>query len=282
MDLFSGAGGMSLGFEQAGFDIVLAVDRDPYHVAVHKRNFPYGAVICGSVADLTGERILAAAGLEGEPDLVFGGPPCQGFSHMGLRDPGDQRNTLVDEFVRIVGELRPNAVVIENVVGMHSGKTRPIFERALSSLKTHGYRVTAPVRTLNAADFGVPQSRERLFILALRDDFGGEISYPKGPCHGQPDRPTVLQAIGDLPNLELHERLFSKDVIPYDNVPGEKDDYALVARGIQADPSDFSHTWLASRGLLGLSASQAQCSRRGVVFRHKAGEDGPWTQAAET
>src|SRR5688500_14841412 len=101
VDLYSGAGGMSLGFEQAGFDILFAADRDAHHVAAHHRNFPYGVAFCGAVEDLTADRIreLAALG-DRRVDLLFGGPPCQGFSHMGHRDASDPRNTLVDEFVR--------------------------------------------------------------------------------------------------------------------------------------------------------------------------------------
>ncbi|MBL8863963.1 MAG: DNA cytosine methyltransferase, partial [Planctomycetia bacterium] len=82
VDLFCGAGGMSLGFEQAGFDVMLGVDLDGYHCATHERNFPYGKTLCRSVASLTRDEIFAALEGQKEVDVVFGGPPCQGFSNM--------------------------------------------------------------------------------------------------------------------------------------------------------------------------------------------------------
>ena len=106
VDLFCGAGGMSLGFEQAGFDIVAAVEVDPVHAAVHKYNFPMGATLCRDVSKLSGAEIREAAGIGKRPvDLVVGGAPCQGFSLIGHRALQDPRNALVAEFVRIVREL---------------------------------------------------------------------------------------------------------------------------------------------------------------------------------
>ena len=106
IDLFSGAGGLSLGFEQAGFDVRAAVEIDPIHAAVHKFNFPKTAVLARSVVGLTAAEIRLAAGLGDAPiDCVFGGPPCQGFSLIGHRALEDPRNRLVLEFVRLVREL---------------------------------------------------------------------------------------------------------------------------------------------------------------------------------
>src|SRR5574341_1029962 len=142
IDLFSGAGGMSLGFEQAGFDIMLGVDNDGYHVATHERNFPYGKAYCGSVVDLDGEKIRGLLRLAGEVDLIVGGPPCQGFSNMGLRDLRDPRNSLVDHFVRLVLELRPKAFVMENVPGMLAGATRLVLDKVIEAYEANGYNVS--------------------------------------------------------------------------------------------------------------------------------------------
>lgn len=260
VEFFAGAGGLSLGLEQAGFDVVLAVDRDGYHVATHERNFPYGLSICASVTDLDGSKLRTLLGTDREIDLVAGGPPCQGFSHMGTRDLLDPRNTLVNEFVRLVLELRPKAFLMENVPGMQSGATAAIFEHALRRWQNEepGYEITTPVKTLNAAAFGVPQSRERLFVLGVRRDLASRAQYPEGPLAGQPGRPTVLEAIGDLPRLAEHPEMLETDTSPYDESrPNSL--YARVLRGVEQDPTDFSHPRAWDR-------SKATCS---AAVRHR-------------
>lgn len=112
IDLFAGAGGLSLGFEQAGFDIAAAVEIDPIHCATHEYNFPNSTAICASVVDITGEEIRRKAHLgDADIDVVFGGAPCQGFSMIGKRALDDPRNQLVFHFVRLVSELQPKYFV---------------------------------------------------------------------------------------------------------------------------------------------------------------------------
>ena len=238
VDLFCGAGGMSLGFEQAGFDVLLGVDLDGYHVAAHERNFPYGRTLCRSVTDLTGDDLRAAVGRI-DVDVLFGGPPCQGFSNMGVRDARDPRNTLVGHFVRLVAELQPKAFVMENVPGMLAGSTRPLLDDAIAELESAGYRITHPVRVLDASCFGVPQKRRRLILMGVRSDVPGELVYPSGPQPGQPSRPTVWEAIDDLPDIDADDSLFAADVGRYDRTPD--DEYARVMRGLAVDPTDYSH-----------------------------------------
>src|SRR5580698_1516638 len=106
VDLFAGAGGMSLGFEQAGFDVVAAVELDPVHACIHEFNFPYSATICRDIAKVSAEDIRSAASIgRRKVDVVVGGAPCQGFSLIGHRALQDPRNALVGEFLRIVREL---------------------------------------------------------------------------------------------------------------------------------------------------------------------------------
>lgn len=239
IDLYAGAGGFSLGLEQAGFDMVLAIDRDPYHVATHRRNFPHTKVVRASVRDLKTKHLRKLLGEHRSIDLISGGPPCQGFSSMGKRYHADPRNTLVDDFVRIVLALKPNAFLMENVPSMQVGATAAVLNRAIKRLGAR-YRITTPVRTLNAANFGVPQRRERLFVMGILKEFDVEIRYPIGPCPQQPARPTVWQAIADLPSLIDREDLFNKDDAEYRRVD-DVSPYAQALRGMKVDPCDLSY-----------------------------------------
>jgi len=211
---------------------------DGHHVAAHARNFPNGKTACRSVAGLTATDIRELADLRDEEvDLLFGGPPCQGFSNMGHRDESDPRNTLVDEFVRIAIELQPRCVVMENVPGMLSGKTRVVLDRALETLG-QSYTIANPVQTLNAADFGVPQDRRRVFVIAVRKDVASEIYYPQPLITNAEDRVTVRDAITDLPTVDGNEHLIREDLAKYDKEPISA--YAKIARGVEANNRDCS------------------------------------------
>ena len=153
VDLFAGAGGLSLGFEQAGFDIAAAIEIDPIHCATHEFNFPNCKTICSSVTDIGGSEIRRLAGLgDQDIDVVFGGAPCQGFSLIGKRALDDPRNQLVFHYVRIVAELQPKYCVFENVKGLTLGKHASFLQELISALGEAGYDVTLPYRVLNAAD----------------------------------------------------------------------------------------------------------------------------------
>lgn len=235
IDLFAGAGGLSLGFEQAGFDIAAAVEIDPIHCATHEYNFPHTKTICASVVDLSGVEIRERAGIEEqEIDVVFGGAPCQGFSLIGKRAMDDHRNQLVFHYVRLVRELQPKYCVFENVKGLTVGKHAQFLSELMDALEDAGYRVVRPYRVLNACDFGVPQSRERLFLLGARiDQEIPEYPLPEG------GRITVRDAIIDLPDADKIDALRHSDTVSMKwktEAP-----YALKLRGMQDDPSDFSH-----------------------------------------
>jgi DNA (cytosine-5)-methyltransferase 1 len=244
VDFFCGAGGMSVGLEQAGFDVALGVDYDGYHAATHERNFPYGKSLCRSVANLTGTEVHQLVGRD-EVDLVCGGPPCQGFSTMGRRDFADPRNSLVGDFVRLVTEIRPKAFLMENVPGMLSGRTRPVLDAAVAAWEAAGYRVTHPIRVLDASHYGAPQRRKRVIVLGIRRDCGSRIDYPSGPAIGQPLRPTVLEAIADLPDVDRFDDLFDSNAIRYSAKP--KSPYAKFQRDLERDPHDFSYPRLWSK-----------------------------------
>ena len=209
IDIFAGAGGLSLGFEQAGFDIAAAIEIDPIHCATHEFNFPYSKAICASVVDLTGAEIRLRAGIgQSDIDVVFGGAPCQGFSMIGKRALDDERNQLVFHYVRLVKELRPKYCVFENVKGLTLGKHALFLEELIKALEVAGYNVLSPYQVLNAADFGVPQSRHRLFLIGARKD-QQMTAYP-GAFKKQV---SVWEAIGDLPNADEFQELVDSDCV---------------------------------------------------------------------
>lgn len=220
IDLFAGAGGLSLGFEQAGFDIVAAVEIDPVHAAVHEFNFPDCAVIPSSVTQLTGDGIRAAAGIgHRKVDVVFGGAPCQGFSLIGQRAFDDPRNSLVSDFVRIVHELGADYFVFENVKGLTFGKHRMFLDELIEEFGRVGYDVRSQWQVLNAQNYGVPQDRQRLFLLGAKKGLPVP-AYPKAttakPGHGTeglPSAPTCSDALDDLPDAEGFRQLVHGDEV---------------------------------------------------------------------
>lgn len=173
IDLFSGCGGMSLGLEAAGFDIAASVEFDAIHTLVHHFNFPYGASICKDISKLTSEELLQsleAKGFSREIDLIAGGPPCQGFSHIGKRQLDDPRNSLVFEYVRIIKEIKPKYFIFENVPGISSGKHKKFLEELITELEGIGYSVEKPLSILDASLYGAPQKRKRLIVIGSRLD----------------------------------------------------------------------------------------------------------------
>lgn len=209
VDLFSGAGGMSLGFEQAGFDVVAAVEVDPVHAAVHKFNFPKCATLCWDISKLSGAEIRKAAGIgKRAVDIVVGGAPCQGFSLIGHRALEDPRNSLVGDFVRIVCELNARYFVFENVKGLTVGRHKAFLEELVEKFESSGYAIRKPWRVLNASEYGVPQSRERLILLGAKKGL-------KLPNYPKPNiiSPTCEEALDDLPNAEEYRALLDSDEV---------------------------------------------------------------------
>lgn len=203
IDLFCGAGGLSYGFELAGFKVVAAVDNDPVVCETYRLQNPEIPLISEDIQAISGRRLKRISG--GQVDLIIGGPSCQGFSTHGKRDPNDPRNFLFKQFVRIVNEVRPSWVVMENVKGLltyNGGWYRKEIHKDFENI---GYRIESNV--LHAVDYGVPQLRERLFFVATRTS--RKITFPR-PTHCRPEvsqltklKPyvTVQDALGDLPDL---------------------------------------------------------------------------------
>jgi DNA (cytosine-5)-methyltransferase 1 len=235
IDLFAGAGGLSLGFEQAGFDIAAAVELDPVHCATHEYNFPRTTTICAGVERLSGLEIRHRAGLKSEDiDVVFGGAPCQGFSMIGKRTLDDPRNHLVFHFVRLVKELSPKYVVFENVRGLTIGKHVQFLNELVGALQAAHYDVLLPYQVLNAASHGVPQDRKRLFLMASRKG----LELPRYPAPAKAPV-SVWDAIGDLPDADRFEALNHRDEVAAKWAT--KSGYARRLRGLESDPEDFGY-----------------------------------------
>lgn len=204
ISLFSGAGGLDIGFEAAGFKTVVAVEIDEACCDTLRTNKPDLCIINKSVSNVSGDEILHKAGLKlGEAALVIGGPPCQSFSLAGLRRGlDDERGKLLFEYVRLVRETLPKGFVLENVPGLvnwDKGRalnllleelTKPIISNGM----TYQYSVATP-QVLNSVDYGVPQVRERLIIVGNR--LGKSFLYPTPSIFTS--QKTVWDAIGGLP-----------------------------------------------------------------------------------
>lgn len=219
IDLFCGAGGLSQGFRDAGYEIPFALDFDEDSCATYRLNHPETEVACASIKDLRPSQIKKLAG--GRVDVVLGGPSCQSFSTAGRRTgwvaEGDERNDLWEHMFSVVEHLHPKAFLMENVPGMVYWKEGAFGNKILKRFTDLGYTVTKEI--LLAADWGVPQRRRRLFIVGIRN--GQEFVFPE-PTHmggwrrdslfelwekrrqtrGLLPHITLQDAIGDLPAID--------------------------------------------------------------------------------
>ncbi len=209
IDLFSGAGGMTEGFKQAGFQTVLAVEHDLMAAKTFNFNHPLTPLYNGDIKNLALEDIERET--RNRPvEIVCGGPPCQGFSLAGQRLADDPRNNLFHEFIRIVTISKPNFFVFENVSGLTSMMGGAILEIILREFKNIGYTCTHGV--LNAANFGVPQARPRFIIIG--SIAGINVGLPKA-THG----------------ISLQNELFSNPILPFLTVDDALSDLPIIAQG---------------------------------------------------
>ncbi len=193
IDLFAGVGGMSLGFDMAGFNVVLANEYDEPIAMAYKLNHPDTRMVTGDIRNLPIKKIFAE--YLGKIDVVIGGPPCQGFSQKGQRKTiDDYRNFLFKYFVAVVDYLRPRYFVMENVPNLLTAENRYFKNEILSLFKEKGYSLKADI--LNAADYGVPQNRKRAFIIGKLDDCAPAMPKPCGYTV------SIWDAISDLAYLE--------------------------------------------------------------------------------
>ncbi|MDO4729526.1 MAG: DNA cytosine methyltransferase [Bacteroidota bacterium] len=205
VSLFSGCGGLDLGFKWANFHSILSLDIDENCQKTFATNFPEVPFLCGDLSDFQKEDFDSIIKNK-EVDVIIGGPPCQGFSLANKnrnKVKDDPRNKLFYEFVKVINWYNPKAFVMENVKGllsMQSGKVIKQIEYEFENAGNFGYQVKTKV--LKASEFGVPQSRERVIIIGIRKDLNIEPEFPKG----NPENVvSVEQAIGDLPQINAGE-----------------------------------------------------------------------------
>ncbi|GAB1544528.1 DNA (cytosine-5-)-methyltransferase [Scytonema sp. NUACC21] len=194
VDLFCGAGGMTQGFVQAGFEPIASVELHEIASSTHKRNFPQCHHFCGDIEKFDSKQWLSEINFP-EVHLVVGGPPCQGFSVAGKRNPHDPRNRLFREFVRVVSEIQPWYVVMENVPGILTINNGAVKQEICAEFARIGYPHVS-VAILESAAYGVPQIRPRAIFIANR--FGLPNPYPKAQLLPPQYKP-IESAIADLP-----------------------------------------------------------------------------------
>ena len=203
VDLFAGCGGFSCGFEQAGFKTKLAIEIDVNAAESFKFNHPEAIVLNEDITKVETISALLKDSIVG----VIGSPPCQSFSYSGKRDVNDPRNSLFIDYMRIVRDVRPKFFVMENVKGLLTKRTENkerVLDLIIQEANKSGYNVTYSL--LNSAEYGVPQARERLIIVGIRDDIVVEMNsvLPKGLLF-EDEQITVEQAIMDLPQINAGE-----------------------------------------------------------------------------
>ncbi|MCE3040298.1 DNA cytosine methyltransferase [Helicobacter anatolicus] len=197
IDIFCGAGGLSYGFSFSDcFEIIMANDCNTDAVKTYKTNHPSVLMRCCDIAEIKEEELLEL----GRVDIVIGGPPCQSYSTLGKRQM-DDKATLFWEYIRILSILKPKIFIFENVVGLLSMLKGKLFETICRAFDDLGYRVS--YSKLNAADFGVPQNRERIFIVGCKKSIGNK--HFVFPSQKTKTKVSLREAIGDLPEIESGE-----------------------------------------------------------------------------
>lgn len=245
ISLFSGAGGMDVGFKAAGFDVIVANEMDKHACETFRTNHPETRLIEGDL-DICGEELHSYTGI----DVVFGGPPCQGFSVAGKMDPDDPRSKLIFSFCKIVEKVKPKAFVMENVKALGAlSKFEEVRAALISRFQKAGYTVT--IHILNSKDFGVPQSRERVFFIGVKNK-----SNPIFKANFRKylkDAPTLREVLIPLgkPGTKLNDRICNAKVTLAAKPVLRKSPYAGMlfnGQGRPLNPDGWASTLPASMG----------------------------------
>ncbi len=202
IDLFCGAGGFSIGFEMEGFESVLAIDKWDDAVNTYNYNREHKCALSIDINDYSDEMLFKLKKDHNEITGVIGGPPCQGFSMVGKREIGDERNSLYLQYVRFVKTLMPKFFILENVKGLLSMEKGIYKDDIIKRFSDLGYNVN--YRLLKASDYGVPQSRERVFFVGLRKDLFNDVFFDFDRVEKK-EMVSTYDALCDLPSLDNNE-----------------------------------------------------------------------------
>lgn len=199
IDLFCGAGGLSLGFDNAGFENVFSVEFNPDFAKTYSRNFPDHKLIVDDIKNIDNSQIKTLIE-NSEIDIIIGGPPCQGFSiagNIGRTFLDDERNSLFKEFVRFVSNIQPKAFVMENVAAMATHLKGKTIATIVDAFENAGCGYNVNYKVINSVNFGIAQQRRRIVVVGVRSDINSSFSYPE-ETH---DLITIKEVIEDLPKL---------------------------------------------------------------------------------
>lgn len=221
LDLFCGCGGLSKGFEMAGYNILLGVDFNEPALKTFLHNHKGSKILCGDLSSLDTFKAIDNILDNKSVDVIVGGPPCQGFSLTGPRNFDDERNKLYLAMIEAIRRYLPKAFVIENVPGMATLYKGEVKDEIIKRLTDIGYSVNCKI--LCAADYGVPQIRKRLVFVGLKNR--KIFDFPT-PSHNPDNYVTCEQAISDLPSLE---KVLGADISEYESEP--KTEYQRLMRG---------------------------------------------------
>lgn len=243
LDLFCGAGGLSLGFHWSGYNMVAANDNYKQACQTYKKNHRKTILIEGDITEKGIKEKLLRSIKNKNIDVVIGGPPCQGFSYAGKRMIDDPRNFLFKEFIKLVKIIKPKAILMENVLGILTSNDGKTYRSIQESFKELGYFVKG--KKIHAVEYGVPQKRKRVIMIGLLGKDPG-ICFPTKKVTGEENYLTVKDAISNLPPLTVNGGENMLDI----KVKSESD-YQRFLSG-EIDTEDFIKTLKTSQQPLGL------------------------------
>ena len=203
VDLFAGAGGLSLGFDEEGYNNVFAIEYDQNFAKTYQHNFPSHNLIVKDIKTVSNDDMIKESH-KNKIDIVIGGPPCQGFSiagNIGRTFLDDDRNKLFLEFVRTVDVLNPKVFMLENVAALATHKKGKTIEEIVNCFKNTGKGYSVKWKIVNTAKYGIPQERRRIIVVGIRKDINVDFEFPEETN----EQHTIKEAIGDLPKLKSGE-----------------------------------------------------------------------------